>query len=562
MKTIIIIVLGVFLFNVCHAQKIEFDNITTVDMEKAVIKSGMYAGTYFDSEKVNVLYYMSSEKAGVNLFNYSFDSQMKPKDFNDLFISKEDAEKEFGWYLPQEEVEKVASGKEKFLLAGSTFGSGMKVEFGRIKKHYQQGIFTSWTFEQEGKIKPKTGDIWRIQPSAYKTTSDYTKLATAYGFSEDLQKIGFPLLAPESATLLAVGVITEKIKIKNPPPTLGNRVAVLAINGENFDDTKSNIYLLPFSALGMGTGLGQDDNLCALYAPHNAPSTLRQYDHLRWKDRQNHYTMMRFSDQYTLVDSVSFQSELVWGKFRIYNDKESSFIVGMGNTDFNGWSRNADMIGLKKINAIQVTKIKDGVVAYNSEFSDDLLEERLVVPEGVKSKYNFHIHNNYIREIIALPNGDSFVLGRSPLETYALQISSEGELKAFYKINSLDEKDSRLYNYQLLLKGDNIYLVLNEQPYKLSNDTKVSTSSSTISGGGMSTTHTTTTVKRLNEVFVQSKIVEINTSELKISNELIIDGKDYYSLGSYPALFTKDAIYFTARKGIKGKTLNLLRIGI
>lgn len=558
MKTQITLLILIFLSILVFGQELKISSESSTKLDKDVIKDGKYAGTYLNSGRADVLYFMSSDEQGLKMFDYTFDNNTQFENFNDLLVSSEDAEKDYAWYLPKEKIEKMATGKERFLLAGAAFGSGMKIEFGTIKKNYQLGNFTDWSFEEDGKLKPKTDEIWRILPSGYKTTSDYDKLNTAYGFSQDLQKFGFPLLAPASATLLAAGVINEKVSIKNPPPTNGNRVAVLTINGEDFDKTEFDTYILPYSALVMASGLGQNDELSVLFAPLNAPSTVKEHHKYRWKDRQNYFTLMRFSDDRELTDSVSFLSKLMWGKFQVFNTNGASLITGLGKADFDGWARNADMIGLKKIDGVQVTKMKDDKLLYSVFWNEDELEEKLVVSEGVKMRYSLASQNNVIKEIIHLPNGDDLVLGQSLEETYALQVSAQGVLKAFYRIMRIDEKNSAVYNYQVMMKGDDMFLVLNEQPFELTNATQVNTS---FSKGYHSSTKTTT-VKRLNEVFVQSQLIKIDTKNLKMSNALIIDGKDYYSMGSFPALFTQSAIYFTGRQGPKGKTLHLLRVDI
>ena len=46
-----------------------------------------------------------------------------------------------------------------------------------------------------------------------------------------------------------------------------------------------------------------------------------------------------------------------------------------------------------------------------------------------------------------------------------------------------------------------------------------------------------------------------------MSNALVMDGKDFFTMGSYPALFTEDAIYFTGReKAPKGKKIFVAKI--
>ncbi len=549
----IIFTLTIVLFSMTSiGQKLEFASVSSATLDKATAKNGLYAGTFLKGNKIHVLYFLSSKKEGVTLNSYNFSNALKFKDFTDLFVTREQAEKDFEWYIPKEKIDKVATGDERFLRAGAAFGSGMKIEFGKIERHYELGIFTDWEFVQEGNLKPKTGEIWRIEPSGYKTTSDYTRLATTSGFSDDLYEYGNPLLAPASATLLATGVITEKISIKNPAQTNANRVAIMAINGMDFDRSQYNIYTLPYSAISLGSGLGQDNNLCGLFAPLNAPSTVKAHKKLLWKDRKNHFTLMRFSDDYSLVDSVSFLSKLMHGRFDIYNGHGSTFIIGMGKDGFDGWARNGRKILLKKLDAIQITRVKDNQVVYSSYWNEDLIEDKLVVPDGEKKKFAFARDNNIIKEIIPLLNGDDFIFGQSQDENYALQVSPEGELKAYYQMPRID-KESNRYNYQYMLKGDYIYFVINEQPQDLTNDTQVSV---TKSGNII-----TTTVKRLNEVFVQSQVLKINIAKLEMSNALVMDGKDFFTMGSYPALFTEDAIYFTGReKAPKGKKIFVAKI--
>jgi len=542
-----------------YAQELKFAQLSETELDKDARKSGRYGGTFVNGDNINVYYFMSSKKEGVQAFQYSFDNDLKFKSSEDKLISSADAKAEFAWYQPEQEVEKIATGNEKFIEAGAAFGSGMKITSGHIKKHYMLGIFTTWSYEQEEKVKPKAGDIWRVQPSGYKTTSDYNRLATTDVFVEDLAKYGFPLLAPASATLIAAGTITEKVSIKNPPPTNGNRVACLAINGMDFEDIKYNTYILPYSALTMGSGLGQNDDLTVLFAPLNAPSTYKPHKPLLWKNNKDYFTAMRFNDEYTLVDSTSFRSELMWGIFEIFNSNESTIITGLGKADFDGWARNAYMIGLKKIDAVQLTKVKDGKIIYSSMWDDDALEGKLVMPAGIKAKYHLNATQNTIQDIIPLPNGDDFVWGHSPAETYALQVSPDGELKAFYRFPRIDEKNSIFYDNQFLIRGDDLYVVLNEQPVDLSNETQVHVSTSRTA----TTTTTTTTVNRLNEVFVQSQVVRINIKTQEMSNTLVMDGKEFYPMGSYPALFKEDAIYFTGReKGPGGKVLYVGRVDL
>lgn len=564
MKTIFTFLITILFLSVnIYGQELKFSSVSSTELDKDVRKNGMYAGTIVgDGKDISVYYFLNTKKDGVRMMDYKFGNDLNFQSSADKTIDSETAKKDFIWYVSQEDVEKKATGSERFLKASATFGGGMKISFGKIVKYYTLGIFTDWEFEEEEKIKPKTDEIWRIMPSGYKTTSDYNAMETAYGFSEDLEKYGNPLLAPADARLIAAGTITEKVKLKNPPPTNGNRVAVLAIDAENFDESNYEVYILPYSANTMGSGLGQDDNLTVLFAPLNAPSTVKAHKHLLWKDRKNHFTLMRFSDDLQLVDSVSFLSDLMWGEFEIFNGYGSTFVAGLGKAGFDGWARNGG-IQVKKIDGIQITKVKDGKLLYSTMWTDDDLEQKLVVPAGEKNKLSISNISNDIHEIFPLPNGDDFVIGRSEEDSYALQIRPDGTLRAYYKIDKMDAKKNGQYNYQVMVKGDFICWVLNEQPYELTNETHVKVKSSSSTMGAVRTTTTTTTVDRLNEVFVCSQIVKINMKTQEMSNAVKIDGNDFYPQGSYPALFKENAIYFTGRdKGPKGKNIYLARIDI
>jgi hypothetical protein len=58
-------------------------------------------------------------------------------------------------------------------------------------------------------------------------------------------------------------------------------------------------------------------------------------------------------------------------------------------------------------------------------------------------------------------------------------------------------------------------------------------------------------------------VYRINTDKTKMSNALALDGKEFYTMGSFPAMFTQDAIYFTGReKAPKGKVIHVVRIDL
>ncbi len=117
--------------------------------------------------------------------------------------------------MPQSKVEALSDGSGKWLKAGRAFGGGMKLWRGHMQRNYFLGVYTGMDFIEEESVKPKAGDIWRITPGGFKSLSDIDAMATDNGFYNDVQQFGNPLLMPANATMLAAGVITEKVKLKH-----------------------------------------------------------------------------------------------------------------------------------------------------------------------------------------------------------------------------------------------------------------------------------------------------------------------------------------------------------
>ncbi len=541
------------------AQDLKISKRASVELTKNS-KSGSYGGTFIVGDAIKVIYVSSTKSEGAQVEQYDLSFAGEASSVEDKFIDKDQASSDFPWYMPKSEVEKISSSEGKWLKAGRAFGSGMKLKRGRMIKYYTLGVYTGMSFDEEESIKPKTGDIWRVTPGGFKSLSDIDALATEYGFYRDLEKYGNPLFMPADATLIASGVITEKVRLTKDQEFSSNRVAVLAMNGMNFDEMQYDIYHLPYTALTVASGLGQDDNLCSLFAPLNGPTTIKSLKHLLWKDKKDHFTLMRFNDQRKLVDSVSFKSKLLWGDYTILNGQESTYVLGRGKEGFDGWYRNFQ---LKKITAFQIAKVKDGELQYISLFTEEELTNKLVGASGEKTKFKVNAFYNNFEEVMDLPNGDNLVIGHNYLEAYALQISPKGDLKAFYLLPVGKDGKLGIQNYQYMMKGDDLIWVINLQPVEFSTDAVVTTSSSSFSGGGVKTTITTTTVKKLNEVFLESMVCRINTNEQKMSNVIALDGSEFYPMGSFPAMFTTNAVYFTGReKGPKGKVIHTVRIDL
>ncbi|MCB0792971.1 MAG: hypothetical protein H6595_02030 [Flavobacteriales bacterium] len=553
-------ILGMALAPGLSAQDLMISSTASTELTKAA-REGRYGGTFIQGDKATVLYVSSTKAEGAQVEEYVLDLGGAAASVGERFIDAGTAENQLPWFMPRSRVEKISEGNGKWLKAGRAFGGGMKLWLGHVQKNYYLGVYTGMEFVEEESVKPKAGDIWRITPGGFKSLSDLDALATSDGFYQDLQKYGNPLAMPADADMLAAGVITEKVKLSTDQEFAANRVAVLTMNGKDLENIPYDIYLLPYTAMTVTSGLGQGDDLCSLFAPLNGPTTLASLKHLYWKDNKNHFTYMRFSDDRKLVDSVSFQSTLMWGDFEILNDGISSYVVGKGKDGFDGWYRG---MNYSKMNAMQVTRIQDGKVQYNTYIGEDALEGKLVVPAGEKAKLDWYIANSHFKEVVPMPNGDVFIVGNSPAQAFALQLSPLGEYKALHFIPMMGkEGETGMWTYQTMIKGDDLILVANQRPVEFATEAQIESHTSKSYGAGVTTTITTTTVTKLNEVFLQSQVVRINATNATMSNALQLDGRDWYPMGSFPAMFTTDAIYFTGReKGPKGKVIHVARVDL
>ncbi|MBK6371626.1 MAG: hypothetical protein IPF64_17920 [Flavobacteriales bacterium] len=538
------------------AQDLAISSSASTELTKTS-RDARYGGTFIQGDQARVLYVSSTKADGVQVEEYALSIGAGTAAVQDQFIGAGEAEKQLPWFMPQSKVEALSDGSGKWLKAGRAFGGGMKLWRGHMQRNYFLGVYTGMDFIEEESVKPKAGDIWRITPGGFKSLSDIDAMATDNGFYNDVQKFGNPLLMPANSTMLAAGVITEKVKLSTDQEFAANRVAVLSMSGSDIENIPYDIYLLPYTALTITSGLGQGGDLCSLFAPLNGPTTISSLKHLLWKDKKDHFTLMRFSDDRKLVDSVSFQSKLMMGDFGILNDGGSTYLIGKGNAKHDGWFSG---LQYTKMTGMQVTRIKDGKVLYNTFISEEDMESKLVVPAGEKGKLDWYIPNSYFREVVDMPNGDAIILGYSPAQAYALQLSPTGELKAFHFINMMGKRgETGVVNYQSVVRGDELILVVNQSPIEFSTNAKIETHTSK----GYYATFTTTTVTKLNEVFLQSQVVRINSTNGSMSNALQLDGKDFYPMGSFPAMFTPDAIFFTGReKGPKGKVITVARVDL
>jgi hypothetical protein len=542
------------------AQDLAISKTTEAELSKEA-REGRYGGTLIDGNKATVLYVSSTKAEGVQAEQYDMDLGGGAATIGEKFIDANTAEKQLPWFMPRSEVEKLSEGNGKWLWTGRTFAGAMKLELGHIQKNYRLGVYTGFEFVTEEAVKPKAGDIWRITPGGFKSLSDYDALATSNGFYSDLEKYGNPLLMPADAYMLAAGVITEKVKLSLDQEFAANRVAVLSFNGKNLDDLPHDIYLLPYTAATVASGLGQGDDLCSLFAPLNGPTNVPALQHLYWKHHKNQFTLMRFSDDRKLVDSVSFDSQLLQADFSILNDEVSTYVIGKGSAKHDGWYNN---IQYKDITGMQVTRVQDGKVQYHTFIGEEEMENKLVGPAGEKVKLDWYVFESSFKEVITMPNGEVIIIGTSPQQSYGLHLSANGELRALYYVPMMGKwEDTMNWSYQTMIRGDELILVANQRPREFATEAKVSTSTSTSSGAGVRVTTTTTTVKKLNEVFLQSQVVRINSINATMSNVLQLDGKDWYPMGSFPAMFTTDAIFFTGReKGPSGKVIHVARVDL
>jgi hypothetical protein len=191
-----------------------------------------------------------------------------------------------------------------------------------------------------------------------------------------------------------------------------------------------------------------------------------------------------------------------------------------------------------------------------------MIEENLVAPDGAKAKFKMEPYN-YFDEIIDLPNGDALIMAHNYLQLYGLQLSPQGAFKAMYIMEVGEDEKVGFKNYQYAFKDGDMILVANSQPLEFSTAAKVETSITTDKGYYFTTTTKRTTVRKLNEVFMQSNVYRLNPVEMSLSAPLELNGKEFYTMGSFPAMFVNDSLYFSGRsKGPKGKEIFVVKVDL
>ncbi|MDY0078133.1 MAG: hypothetical protein RBR87_12765 [Bacteroidales bacterium] len=531
-------------------------NSDVAPMEKSAAKKGVYGGTYQLSNDNISVFYGSPD----GIYAYEFDPNAK-------FIKELQGVDAVGslTQVTDESIEQaVTDGYElaadkglKVMFAGSSWGA-LKLQKGLLYLKSDKNFIYGFDYEKHSTEKLKVEDTWRtlpignraIVPENLKTA--VFKAKNGKSMSYTFSSLGMANFAPLSGYIQSAGIITEKVSIKNPPPYNSNRLVIFKVGGDPYEET-SDIHIMPYAMQGVGTGVSAKGNFVVMTMPLNAPSTVKEQKALRAPDeaRDNLYIYEIGADNKVISES-SYKSALRTVNFHAVSTDEKTFIIGTG-TEGKNWRMfyggTTDMSGL----TLAVLD-KDGKISGSHTYLEkDFLAKFELAGQDKSKLQRFSGGPNFYRAD-KLDNGNTFIFGRSDAHHHGILVSSTNELIKYYVFPHLDLEKNAIYTEQLVVRGNKIYLVLSDQPFEYSNaiHTNVSSNSS----------YSTTTTSQIFEIFHLSQLFTIDGTTAK-STQLQLDEiqKDFYTLGTTPAFFGKNSIYFPGKiKALKGKELALISI--
>ncbi|MGW8123673.1 hypothetical protein ACV07N_13535 [Roseivirga echinicomitans] len=533
-------------------------------MAKPAIKNGVYGGTY-ESINGNVsIFYQTSD----GIFAYEFDS-------NSSFIKELQGVDALGslTQVTDESIEQAVTGGFevpadeglKVMFAGSSWGA-LKLQRGLLFLKSDKGFIYGFDYEKGSAEKLKVEDTWRtlpignrtIVPKDLKTVVFNARNGKQMGYT--FSSLGMANFAPLSGYIQSAGIITEKVSIKDPSPYNSNRLVIFKVGGVPYAET-SDIHIMPYAMQGVGSGVSANGNFIVLTMPLNAPSTVKAQQALRAPDeeRDNLY-IYEIGDDNKVISESSYKSALRTVNFQAVSTDDKTFIIGTG-TEGKNWRMFYG--GTTAMSGLTLTVLdKDGKISGSHTYlENDFSGKFEVVGQGKSKLQRFSGGPNFYRAE-KLENGNTFIFGRSDAHHHGILVSPTNELIKYYVFTHLELDKNAIYTDQLEVRGNKVYLVLSDQPFEYSNAYKESTSSRSSVSGNIKTTTETTSRSQLFEIFHLSQLFTIDGNTAK-STRFQLDEiqKDFYTLGTTPAFFGKNSIYFPGKiKALKGKEVSLIKI--
>jgi uncharacterized membrane protein YcaP (DUF421 family) len=538
----------------------------TAEVSKT-LKKAVYGGTYsLTNGNIGVFFQEKDELAA-----YEFDSNAQyvvthnGSEANNLLNKANHQE---STVTKQINASEISDGMGlKIMYPKESWGS-LKLVNGLIYLSSTDKFINGFELEEKDTRKLKIEGTWRTNNIGARAIipegKTYYKFKAQNGrfMSFDLAKTAIPIV-PVNGYLQSAGIITEKISISNPSPHNANRLVIFKIGFDNQET--NNIHIMPYSMRGIGVGSDAQGNMTVLTVPLNAPSTYGPHKKLNAKDEERGFLYLyRFDQDNNLIDEQKIKSDLNnVNSYQTIVAGNKTFLVGTGKTDGKGFISSYPG---QKTDAVSIALLdENGKLSPFKTYSEKELISKLET-NGAKSNMKF-TGGPYFYSASILDNGNVFLMGKSDGWHHGILLSTNGELIRYYIFTHLDLTKNKIYTEQLHVKGNNIFVLLADQPHELTNEKQTSTSSSSSThsmGGGyaLKTTTTSTQTRQLFEIFHLSNVFVIdgntgNAAKIELSKEV----KNFYTLGDTPALFTDDAIYIPGRiKANKGKEVSLIKI--
>lgn len=551
------IIIGCFFVSLAPLKSQVKSGTTSLDKSSA---KGNFGGLYaLDNGKL-VLFYM--HKDGVSAYEFNANATFEKAQQGNVAIELLDRA------MLTEKQASAANLKEftgmEVMFVASSWGAlklqkgilGLKSDSRFIYGHYYKKI-------EDRKLKAE--DTWRTSVIGNRAIiPDDLKMVLFKGknghfMSYSFKPVGISAMAPINGAIQSVGVIAEKVSIKNPSPYNANRLVIFKVGGKSLDET-NNIHIMPYAMQGVGSGISAKGNFIVLTMPLNAPSTVKEQKALLAPDEaKNNLYIYEVDDNNQVVAEAMHKSDLRTVNFQTVATQNKTIVIGTGAEGKNwrmAYLGQTAMSGL----TYAVLNLEGKVIASKTYLEKEFAAKFESAGSGSAKLQKFTGGPSFY-QAETLENGNVFILGKSDGYHHGILLTAEHELIRYFIFPHADVTKHHYFTHQLEVRGNAIFLVNSDQPHELSNEVQRSSSSSTSTSGNIKTTTTSTVTEQLFEIFHVTQLFTIDgksgKSEKYVLNEI---QKNFNSMGNIPALFTSNAIYFPGRiKAPNGKEVGLIR---
>ena len=299
----------------------------TTELVKNDVK-GRYFGTFVEKDGSSAVFY-ASEKGGFN--SYSFDKSGKfiaiesGQAADQRYSEVQDAEYSMG------DFQKMPVYKGDMIVGSASWTGKLKVLKGPLYLDADEKFVYGPGFDEKESFKPKVEDTWNTRRIGYRAYAPDTKVRLEKNgrkASFEFQLNGPIVFAPENGSIQAAGMRQEKISIKSPPETNGNRMVVFSMPGSDPTTISETIIIMPYAMQAIGTGITAKNDFAVMVMPLNAPSTYKPHKKLvAPESHRNRLYVAHFDQQNKLRDTLSISSSSIIIDIQYHNDGENDFII-------------------------------------------------------------------------------------------------------------------------------------------------------------------------------------------------------------------------------------------